>query len=132
MARRIGTDKGTAALADVRDWVEARIAASDGQESIDKPPRPVLLAATRFCLEELAERFPGGAVEVRVPYAGAVQIIEGLAHRRGTPPNVIETDIETFLGLALGLRSWNDALASGKVDASGTRASLDGCLPLFP
>lgn len=52
------------------------------------PERPVLLTAVRWALEELAERAPGRAVEVRVPPAGAVQILGGTVHRRGTPPAV--------------------------------------------
>jgi len=46
--------------------------------------------AARFALRELAQRHPGRSVEVRVPFAGAVQILPGPSHRRGTPPNVVE------------------------------------------
>lgn len=78
--------------------------------------------AVRFSLEELAEVAPGRAVEVRVPPDGAVQAIEGPRHTRGTPPTVIETDPETWLGLVTGALQWADALASGQVRASGERA----------
>src|SRR5690606_15434541 len=53
--------------------------------------------AVRFTLEELADVAPGNAVEVRVPPAGAVQAVTGPRHTRGTPPNVVETDVETWL-----------------------------------
>ncbi|MDY5132078.1 sterol carrier family protein, partial [Actinotignum timonense] len=33
--------------------------------------------AVRFLLEELAARHPGHAVEIRVPYVGAVQAVAG-------------------------------------------------------
>jgi hypothetical protein len=87
--------------------------------------------AVRFSLEELAARAPGHAVEVRVPPAGAVQAVAGPRHTRGTPPNVIETDPATWLGLATGRLSWAEALATGRVRASGARADLSDLLPLF-
>ncbi|WP_251152520.1 sterol carrier family protein [Cellulosimicrobium sp. Marseille-Q4280] len=86
--------------------------------------------AVRFTLEELAGIAPGHAVEVRVPPAGAVQAVEGPRHTRGTPPNVVETDTETWLGLATGELAWADAVAAGRVRASGERADLSWLLPL--
>ena len=65
-----------------------------------------------------------------MPPFAAVQVIEGQSHRRGTPPAVIETDPATWLGLATGALTWADAVATGAVDASGTRADLAGWLPL--
>ena len=65
-------------------------------------PRPTLATAVRWSLEELGERAPGHATEVRVPPFGAVQCIEGPRHTRGTPPNVVETDAATWLGLVAG------------------------------
>lgn len=87
-------------------------------------------AAVRFTLEELADVAPGNAVEVRVPPAGAVQAVAGPRHTRGTPPNVVETDPETWLGLATGRVSWSDAVADGRVSASGERSDLSALLPL--
>lgn len=92
--------------------------------------RRQMLAAVRFTLEELAEVTPGHAVEVRVPPAGAVQCVDGPQHTRGTPPNVVETDMDTWLELATGILSWEDGVASGKVSASGERAHLAQWLPL--
>lgn len=87
--------------------------------------------AVRYTLEELAERVPGTSVEVRVPPAGVVQVIEGPRHTRGTPPNVVETDQQTWLQLVTGRLSWAEAVAAGAVTASGRRADLDAVLPLF-
>ncbi len=87
--------------------------------------------AVRYLLEELTFLRPGNAVEVRVPPFGAVQCIEGLTHRRGTPPNVIELDADTWLALAFGETHWDAAVASGKILASGTRADLRQLLPLM-
>ncbi|MFC8193702.1 sterol carrier family protein [Cellulomonas sp. NPDC057328] len=86
--------------------------------------------AVRFTLEELADVAPGNAVEVRVPPDGAVQAVEGPRHTRGTPPNVVETDPATWLALATGGTTWADALAAGRVHASGERADLSALLPL--
>jgi hypothetical protein len=93
-------------------------------------PRPVVATAVRFTLQQLEARAPGGSVEVRVPPFGAVQCIEGTSHRRGTPPAVIETDADTWLSLATGAVAWDDAVASGRVLASGERANLAEYLPL--
>jgi hypothetical protein len=115
--RRIDPDDGTAA---VRAWL-----AEPGAL-----PRPLLATAVRFTLEELAARVPGPTTEVRVPPFGAVQCLPGPRHTRGTPPNVVETDAQTWLALVLGQVSWDDAVATGKVRASGQRADLSVVLPL--
>ncbi|PUB23941.1 hypothetical protein C8K30_11081 [Promicromonospora sp. AC04] len=86
--------------------------------------------AVRFTLEELADIAPGNSVEVRVPPAGAVQAVAGPRHTRGTPPNVVETDPETWLGLATGTVAWADAVADGRVHASGDRSDISHLLPL--
>ncbi len=92
--------------------------------------RATARTAVRFTLEELADVAPGHAVEVRVPPDGAVQAVAGPRHTRGTPPNVVETDPETWLALATGRLAWTDAVADGRVDASGERADLSELLPL--
>ena len=69
-------------------------------------------------------------MEIRVPPFGAVQAIEGPRHTRGTPPNVVEMDAATWLLLATGRLDWADAVASGSVAASGSRADLSAHLPL--
>jgi hypothetical protein len=86
--------------------------------------------AVRFTLEELADTAPGNSVEVRVPPAGAVQAVAGPRHTRGTPPNVVETDPATWLGLATGTVTWADAVADGRVHASGERSDISDLLPL--
>lgn len=94
--------------------------------------REVLATASRYLLQLLAEKAPGRTVEVRVPPFGAVQVVEGPRHTRGTPPNVIETDASTWVALAAGRLSWADAVAAAKVSASGTRATLEGLIPVLP
>ncbi|MBM7832846.1 hypothetical protein JOE59_003551 [Agromyces cerinus] len=126
MARvRIGDDIGRAAVSVVQA-VTAK--GADAATSVD---RSTLALAVRYSLQVLAEEAPGGTVEVRVPPFGAVQCIEGPKHTRGTPPNVVETDVTTWLALATGSLSWADARAAGRVHASGQRADLGDVLPII-
>lgn len=118
-ARRRPTDP--AALA------EALAARASGDLA---PPQAKLLVKHTLAL--LEERAPGRSVEVRVPPWGAVQVVEGVRHTRGTPPAVVETDPASWLALALGEVAWHEAEASGVLRASGERADLAPWLPLLP
>ncbi|MEI6869961.1 MAG: sterol carrier family protein [Actinomycetota bacterium] len=91
---------------------------------------PVILAEVKETLALLTERSPGRAIEVRVPPYAAVQCGEGPTHTRGTPPNIIEMDADTWLALARGEKQWADAIAEGLILASGVRADLTQLLPL--
>ena len=92
--------------------------------------RDATALAVRYLLQLLADVAPGNTLEVRVPPYGAVQCVEGPRHTRGTPPNVIETDAATWIELATGATDWPAAVAESRIAASGTRANLDGLLPL--
>ena len=114
----------------------ARIPDGEGDQAVaasvsGDADRVVTAKAVRYLLQLLAERYPGGAVEVRVPPYGAVQCIEGLKHTRGTPPNVVEMTPDVWLHLATGSRGWSDAVDAGAVQASGSRADLSGRLPVW-
>lgn len=109
---------------------EGRLAISSWLATGGRIANDVTATAVRFGLEELSIRAPGHSVEVRVPPFGAVQIIEGSVHRRGTPPAVVEMSAYTFLRLATGLTSWAEAVATGVVSASGERADLADLLPI--
>ena len=86
--------------------------------------------AVRYLLQQISVAYPGGTVELRVPPFGAVQCLEGLNHRRGTPPNVVEMAPEVFLSLCNGESSWQSELEDGRVLASGALA--DEAARLFP
>jgi hypothetical protein len=43
---------------------------------------------------------------------------------------VVETDGRTWIELAVGRLTWEEAVAKGAVSASGSRADLSGHLPL--
>ncbi len=109
---------------------EGRAALAAWRADPDTTARTVRATAVRYTLEELGERAPGRSVEVRVPPFGVVQCVEGPSHTRGTPPNVVETDAQTWLLLATGAMTWPDALAQGVLRVSGTRADVSGWLPL--
>jgi Bacterial SCP ortholog len=96
----------------------------------ERPERAVERAAVRRVLDALVRAAPGRSVEVRVPPHAVVQAVPGPAHRRGTPPAVVETDAPTLLGLAVGRVSWHDAVADGRVRAAGERSDLSGWFPL--
>ena len=91
---------------------------------------PKILEAVKQSLALLVERSPGRAIEVRIPPYAAVQCGDGPTHTRGTPPNVIEMNAQTWLALASGERTWSDAMSAGLINASGVRADLTELLPL--
>ena len=111
-----------AAVDPVRAWL-----AGDAEQ----PPRTVVGTAVKTTARWLAQQVPGRSVELRVPPHVAVQCVEGPRHTRGTPPNVIETDARTWLLLATGQLSWDDAVGRGSVSASGNRADLAHWLPVI-
>ena len=91
---------------------------------------PQILEQVKSTLALLTSKAPGRAIEVRVPPYAAVQCGDGPTHTRGTPPNTIEMDADTWLALASGKLSWSDAMNNGAISASGVRADLTEYLPL--
>ncbi|WP_104525187.1 sterol carrier family protein [Blastococcus atacamensis] len=123
MPSPIPADDLRAAVDPVRAWLAGEA---------EQPPRAVVGAAVKTSARWLAQQVPGRSVELRVPPHVAVQFVDGPRHTRGTPPNVVETDAATWLRLATGALSWGEAVAEGKVSASGNRADLGRHLPLSP
>ena len=125
MAARRSVDpaKTRAAVSAIAEWLR--------DASCPEPGRGELGEAVRLTARTLAAVAPGSSVEVRVPPFVAVQCISGPEHRRGNPPNVVETDPRTWLLLATGLLNVADAVAAGAVQLSGSRAGEIGqWLPL--
>jgi hypothetical protein len=125
MAARRSVDpaKTRAAVSAVAEWLH--------DPNRPEPGRSELGEAVRLTARTLAAMAPGASVEVRVPPFIAVQCISGPEHRRGNPPNVVETDPRTWLLLAAGLLDVADAAATGVVQLSGSRANEIGqWLPL--
>lgn len=117
---------------DIIDGRTALDAVRSAEATGTKPQRNDLATAVRYLLQLLDEKAPGNSVEVRVPPFGAVQVIQGPRHTRGTPPNVVEMDAATWIDVATGQQAWADAAGSGRIHASGVRADLADVLPLRP
>jgi Bacterial SCP ortholog len=117
MAARHSADpaKTRAAVSALVDWLR--------DESLPAPSRAELADAVRLTARTLAAIAPGSTVEVRIPPFIALQCISGPEHRRGNPPNVVETDPRTWLMLATGLMTIRDAASSGALQLSGSRAA---------
>ncbi len=96
-----------------------------------EPTRADLKLLCKHFLALLEQQAPGWSVEVRVPPYAAVQVIPGVRHTRGTPPAVVELDGPTWIALATGREAWSDAMAAGRIRASGERADLTPYLPLI-
>jgi Bacterial SCP ortholog len=121
--RAVDLAQTRAAVLAVTEWLR--------DETQPAPAREALAAAVRLTARTLAVAAPGASVELRIPPFVAVQCISGPQHRRGTPPNVVETDPRTWLLLAAGLLSASDAMSSGALQLSGSRAGdVASYLPL--
>src|SRR5699024_2125421 len=120
--RRIDPDQGRSAL---EMWA--------AQSKLDAGPadRSTVATAGRFTLGELGARAGGNRVEVRGPPLRVTRCIAAPRPTRGTPPNVVETSAEVWLGLVTGSTDFATALEAGSIEASGTRADLSEHLPLF-
>jgi uncharacterized protein (TIGR03083 family) len=110
--------------------VEGVVHGLDLPTAVDPDPGALRLA-TRALLAALVAKAPGRTVEVRVPPIAAVQCVEGPRHTRGTPSNVVELDPITWVRLAAGRLRWADAVADGRVSASGERSNISALLPIL-
>lgn len=123
--RIVDPTKTREAVSAIADWLR--------DDTVATPERNAIAVAVRLTARTLEAHAPGASVEVRVPPFVAVQCISGLAHTRGNPPNVVETDPRTWLLLATGLLAMPDALAAGALLSSGSRAGeIADWLPIVP
>lgn len=104
-----------AAVEAVKGWIE-------DPEGAPRPARQQIADACRRTVRALADELPGHTVELRVPPFVAVQCVEGPRHTRGTPPNVVEMSPDVWLKLAMGKLDFAEAVADGRIEASGSRA----------
>jgi len=91
-----------------------------------------LAQAVRLSLAWFSQTYPGRAVELRVPPYGAVQMLEGTTHRRGTPAAVVEMSPTTWIALFTHATAWDEACSSGQISASGARSDLSEPLTRTP
>jgi hypothetical protein len=85
---------------------------------------PKVLLQVKAVLEAIGKIAPGHAVELRIPPYAAIQCCEGPKHTRGTPPNVVEMSATELFGLLTRTLDWSDAIADGRITASGERSDL--------
>ncbi|MDO4909231.1 MAG: sterol carrier family protein [Corynebacterium sp.] len=102
--------------------IDPQTAAWLRDEQAPMPDRAVLSRLVKESARTLEKIAPGKSVEVRIPPFVAVQCVEGLTHRRGTPPNIVELPPRQWLRLAAGLIHLDELENTPKVTISGTRA----------
>jgi hypothetical protein len=85
---------------------------------------PEIMNRVREILATISKIAPGHAVELRIPPYSAIQCVEGPKHTRGTPPNVVEMNADILFAISSGEINWNDAIADGRISASGERSNL--------
>lgn len=96
-----------------------------------KVDRATKIMVSRYLLELMESKYPGHAVELRIPPAGAVQILSGVRHRRGTPPAVVEMGMEDWINLAIGASSWESLIKTAAIYRSGERSEIKTLFPLL-
>ena len=113
----------------VDNWQMAKkqIPSDEGLAAIEAGNLPT---ATRYLLQEIEKRYPGGTVELRVPPYGAIQCIAGMDHRRGTPPNVVELEPQLFVELCLGKSNWQENAQPGKSVSGAMAQQVASIFPL--
>jgi hypothetical protein len=81
-------------------------------------------AQVKQILKVVQELAPGRSVELRVPPYAAVQCVDGIVHRRGTPPNVVEMDARILIRLLENPDQWKQFCEAGSISASGSNSNL--------
>lgn len=109
------------------------LAAAVPDLGLPAPDPAALRVVVRLLASGLVVAAPGRSVELRVPGRSgvAVQCVPGPRHTRGTPPGVVEADPVAWVEVATGRLPWPEAVATGRVRASGERADLSPYLPLL-
>ena len=88
------------------------------------------MAQVKEILAKISKVAPGKSVELRIPPYAAIQCIEGISHRRGTPPNVVEMNAKTLIELTDGSLNWAEGIKSGAIQASGALSDLSNVIEL--
>lgn len=83
-----------------------------------------LKAQVKQILKIIQELAPGRSVELRIPPYAAIQCVEGINHRRGTPPNVVEMSAKTLIDLSHNPEKWQKFCEIGLISDSGTNSDL--------
>ena len=85
---------------------------------------PQIAVEVKEILDLIKKISPGKSVELRIPPYGAIQCVEGINHKRGTPPNIIEMSAQVLSQLRSNPKMWAELVASGQISASGVASDL--------
>ena len=81
-------------------------------------------AQIKQILKVIQEEAPGRSVELRIPPYAAIQCVDGVNHRRGTPSNIVEMSAATLMNLTQNPEKWQEFCEIGLISASGTNSDL--------
>jgi hypothetical protein len=81
-------------------------------------------AQIKQILKVIQEVAPGRSVELRIPPYAAIQCVDGVNHRRGTPSNIVEMSAATLMNLTQNPEKWQEFCEIGLISASGTNSDL--------
>jgi len=85
---------------------------------------PQIAVEVKEILDLIKKISPGKSVELRIPPYGAIQCVEGINHKRGTPPNIVEMSAQVLSQLRSNPKMWAELVASGPISASGVVSDL--------
>jgi hypothetical protein len=85
---------------------------------------PQISVIVKEILGLIKEISPGKSVELRIPPYGAIQCVEGINHKRGTPPNTVEMSAQVLIQLRNDPDLWAELVAAGQIAASGVNTDL--------
>ena len=83
-----------------------------------------LKSQVKHILKLVQAQAPDRSVEVRIPPYSAIQCVVGTAHRRGTPPNVVEMKAEILISLLESPDQWKQFCEAGAISATGANSNL--------
>jgi len=85
---------------------------------------PQIAVEVKKILDLIKRISPGKSVELRIPPYCAIQCVEGISHKRGTPPNIVEMSASVLIQLSSNSKIWEELVASGQISASGVNSDL--------
>ena len=89
---------------------------------------PKIAAEVKEILDLIKKISPGKSVELRIPPYAAIQCVQGINHKRGTPPNMVEMSAQVLIQLRSNPKMWAEFVESGQISASGVACDLS---PIF-
>jgi len=85
---------------------------------------PQIAVEVKEILDLIKKISPGKSVELRIPPYGAIQCVEGINHKRGTPPNTVEMSAQVLIQLCNHPDAWAELVAAGQISATGVASDL--------